>query len=66
MRSYKEIIKDDTFKTTDEYFVDTKVFKMCWGCETKYKSGHMVWDATKLRRIFLCEDCFSKLKEGTL
>jgi len=63
MRSYKEIIKGDTFKTTDEYFVDTKVFKMCWGCETKHKSGHMVWDNTKMRRIFLCEDCFAKLKD---
>ena len=63
MKSYKEIIKDDTFKTGDEYFVDTKEYKMCWGCETKHKSGHMVWDATKLRRIFLCEDCFAKLKD---
>ena len=66
MKSYKEIIKGDTFKTTDEYFVDTKVFKMCWGCETKHKSGHMVWDITKMRRIFLCEDCFTKLKDGAL
>ena len=62
MISYKEIIKDDTFDPKDEYFVDTKVFKMCWGCEKKYKSGHMVRDATKKRRIFFCEDCFAKIK----
>ena len=61
--SYKEIIKDDNFHMDNEYFVDTKVYKMCWGCETKHKSGHMVWNATKLRRFFLCEDCFKKLKE---
>lgn len=62
MRSYKEIIKDDTFKPEDDYFVDTALTKMCWGCETKHKSGHMVYDATKMRRIFFCEDCFTKLK----
>jgi hypothetical protein len=63
LRSYKEIIQDDNFHVDDVYFVDSKVFKMCWGCEKKYKSGHMVWDATKFRRIFFCEDCFSKLKQ---
>jgi len=63
VKTYTEIIKDDTFHATDEYSVDTKVFKMCWGCETKHKSGHMVWDASKFRRIFLCEECFKKLKE---
>ncbi|MFX1316635.1 MAG: hypothetical protein ACFE9T_12280 [Promethearchaeota archaeon] len=63
MRSYKEIIKNDTFNKTDEYFVDTKVFKMCWSCERKHKSGHMVWDTTKIRRIFFCEDCFKKLMD---
>jgi len=63
MKSYKEIIKDDTFNTTNEYFVDTNVFKMCWGCETKHKSGHMVWDASKFRRFFFCEECFKKLKD---
>ncbi|MFX1313099.1 MAG: hypothetical protein ACFFHD_10885 [Promethearchaeota archaeon] len=62
LKSYKEIIKDDVFKTEDEYFVDTKLFKLCWGCEMKHKSGHMVWDITKNRRIFFCEDCFAKLK----
>ena len=61
LKSYKEIIKDDTFNKADEYLVDTKVPKMCWGCETKHKSGHMVWDSTKTRRIFFCEDCFKKL-----
>ncbi|MFX1279174.1 MAG: hypothetical protein ACFFA3_07135 [Promethearchaeota archaeon] len=61
MKSYKEIIKDDTFKTDDNYFVDAKVSKMCWGCETKHKSGYMVWNSTKLRRIFFCKECFSKL-----
>ena len=62
LKSYKEIIKDDVFKTENEYFVDTKLLKMCWGCEMKHKSGHMVWDTTKMRRIFFCEDCFAKLK----
>ena len=57
-----EIIKDDNFNMEDEYFVDTQKTKMCWGCETKHKSGHMVWNATKLRRIFLCEECFKKFK----
>jgi len=61
LKSYKEIIKDDTFKTGDEYHIDTNVFKMCWGCERKHKAGYMVWDATKLRRIFFCEECFGKL-----
>ncbi|MFX1389979.1 MAG: hypothetical protein ACFE9Z_07960 [Promethearchaeota archaeon] len=61
MKSYKEIIKNDTFKIDDNNFVDTKVPKMCWGCETKHNSGYMVWDATKLRRIFFCENCFTKL-----
>jgi len=63
LKSYKEIIQDDNFKTADEYFVDTKVYKMCWGCEKKHKSGHMVWNASKIRRIFFCEDCFAKLKD---
>ena len=61
MKSYKEIIHNDIFHIDDEYTVDTKVFKMCWGCEKKFKTGHMVWDASKFRRIFFCEDCFSKL-----
>ena len=60
--SYKEMIKEDTFHPSDEYFVNTKVYKMCWGCESKHKSGHMVWDATKLRKFFLCEECFKKLE----
>ena len=63
MKSYTEIIKDDIFNPNDEYTVDTKLFKVCWGCETKHKSGHMVWDSSKLRRIFFCEDCFEKLKK---
>lgn len=61
MRSYKEIIKNDTFHTDDNHFVNTNVLKMCWGCESKHKSGYMVWNATKLRRIFFCEDCFDRL-----
>ncbi|MFX1409424.1 MAG: hypothetical protein ACFFA6_03670 [Promethearchaeota archaeon] len=63
MKSYKEIIKNDTFNKTDEYFVDTKLAKMCWGCEKKHKSGHMVWNNSKIRRIFFCEDCFKKLMD---
>ncbi|MFX1493200.1 MAG: hypothetical protein ACFFBZ_02855 [Promethearchaeota archaeon] len=62
MKSYKEIIKNDVFKTEDEYVIDTNLSKMCWACEMKHKSGHMVWDSTKMRRIFFCENCFTKLK----
>jgi hypothetical protein len=62
MRSYREIIQSDNFHFDDEYIVDTNLMKMCWGCEKKYKKGHMVWDASKFRRIFFCEDCFSKLR----
>ena len=61
MKSYQEIIKDDVFNTGDSYFVDTKVGKMCWGCEKKHTSGYMVWDSTKMRRIFFCKECFEKL-----
>ncbi|NVM44974.1 MAG: hypothetical protein HWN79_08660 [Candidatus Lokiarchaeota archaeon] len=64
MRSYKEIIKDDVFKADDEYLVQTNAYKMCWGCETKHKSGHMVYDASKMRRIFFCEDCFVKVRDN--
>ncbi|MFX1379951.1 MAG: hypothetical protein ACFFA4_12750 [Promethearchaeota archaeon] len=63
MKSYKEIIKDDNFNVLDEYSIDTKLYKMCWGCELKSRAGHMVWDATKIRRIFFCNECFSKLKK---
>ena len=63
MKSYKEIIKDDIFHPKDEYLVDTDKYKMCWGCETKHTSGHMVWDASKMRRIFFCDECYNKLKE---
>jgi hypothetical protein len=62
MVSYKEIIKGDNFDVNKEYLVDTELYKMCWGCETKHKMGHMVWDNTKTRRFFFCEDCFNKLK----
>jgi hypothetical protein len=61
MISYKEIIKNDTFHIADNYFVNTNVLKMCWGCESKHKSGYMVWNASKMRRIFFCEDCFDRL-----
>jgi hypothetical protein len=63
MKTFSDIIKDNVFNVSDEYVVDTKVDKMCWGCETKHKSGHMVWDSTKFRRIFFCEECFKKLKD---
>jgi len=61
MKSYREIIENDAFDANNEYLVDTKKLKMCWGCETKHLVGHMVWDNTKLRRIFFCESCFKKL-----
>lgn len=61
MGPYHEIIKDDVFKFDDKFSVDTDVNKMCWNCETKKKTGYMVWDSDKLRRFFICEDCFSKL-----
>ena len=64
MRTYREIIKDDIFRVNDEYLVDTNEYKMCWGCETKHKSGHMVYDSSKMRRIFFCENCFVKMKNG--
>ncbi len=63
LKSYQELIKGDTFNESDEYFVDANLFKMCWGCETKHKSGHMVWDVTKMRRIFFCEECFKSMKK---
>ena len=62
MVSYKEIIKGDSFDVNNQHLVDTDLYKLCWGCETKNKTGHMVWDNTKLRRFFFCEDCFNKLK----
>ncbi len=62
MRSYKELIKDDTFRTEDEYFEETVLTKMCWSCETNHKSGHKVYDTSKMRRIFFCEECYTKLK----
>jgi hypothetical protein len=65
MKSYSEIIKDDIFRVDDEYMVKTNEYKMCWGCETKHKSGHMVYDASKMRRIFFCENCFTKLKNDS-
>lgn len=61
MISYKEMIKDDKFNSMDEYSVESGVSIMCWGCESKHKSGHMVWNTTKMRRIFFCDDCFNKL-----
>lgn len=62
MIGYKERIKDDNFDWNAEYLVNTDIYKMCWSCETKHKSGHMVWDSTKMRRFFFCEECFKKLK----
>ena len=62
MVSYMEIIKGDKFDVNNEYLVDTALYKLCWGCETKHKTGHMVWDNTKLRRFFFCEECFNNLK----
>ena len=57
-----EIIKDDVFRLDDVYVVDTKFPKLCWGCETKQNFGYMVYDTSKMRRIFFCENCFTKLK----
>ena len=65
LKSYIEIIKDNNFKLDDEYLVNTDAYKMCWGCETKHKSGHMVYDATRMRRIFFCENCFMKMRNGS-
>lgn len=62
MRSYKEIIKDDVFDAADVYRVDTSIDKACWSCEKKHKSGYMVKDTTRMRRIFMCQDCYDKLK----
>ena len=61
MTGYKEFIKDDVFDPKDDYYVDTDIYKMCWGCETKHKSGHMVRNVSRMRKIFFCEDCFKKL-----
>ena len=61
MISYKNIIKDDTFDVKNKYFVETNLPKLCWSCETKHNAGYMVWDSTKLRRIFFCEECVKKL-----
>ncbi|MFW9879844.1 MAG: hypothetical protein ACFFG0_42770 [Candidatus Thorarchaeota archaeon] len=55
-------MKNDNFDVGNEYSVDFILSKICWDCETKHMSGHMVWDATKTRNIFLCENCFNKLK----
>lgn len=62
MASYMEIIKDDHFDMEDKYRVDTDINKCCWGCEKACKTGYMVWDTTKTRRIFFCEDCLNKMK----
>ncbi len=50
------------FRTEDEYFEDTVLTKMCWSYVMKHKSGHTVYDATKMRRLFFCEECYIKLK----
>lgn len=63
MKSYYELIKDDNFDTKNEYVIDTDVYKLCWGCEKKSKSGHMVWNTSKTRRIFFCDECFNNLKD---
>ncbi|MBD3255946.1 MAG: hypothetical protein GF383_12690 [Candidatus Lokiarchaeota archaeon] len=63
LKSYMEIIKDDDFDVKSEYSVSTDIDKMCWGCETKHKSGHMVWDSTQMRRFFFCDECFENLKK---
>ncbi|MBD3195874.1 MAG: hypothetical protein GF317_12505 [Candidatus Lokiarchaeota archaeon] len=61
MKSYPEIIKGDSFDTSTTYRVDTEVTKMCWGCEKKNTTGYMVYDTSKMRSIFFCEDCYNKL-----
>lgn len=55
------MIKTDIFDKKDSYAVDTNITKMCWSCETKNKSGYMVKDISKNRRIFFCQDCYNKL-----
>jgi hypothetical protein len=63
LKSYQEIIRDDDFHVDDQHAVETNLYKLCWGCEKKYKAGHMVWDASKFRRIFFCEECFLNLQK---
>lgn len=60
-----EIIEGDKFDKKSKWRTDTDVDKMCWGCEKKHKSGYLVYDTTKTRRIFFCEDCFEKIVEGS-
>jgi hypothetical protein len=62
MKSYAEIIKDDKFDLNDKYRVNTDIKKCCWGCEKGCEDGYMVWDTTKTRRIFFCQDCLDNLK----
>ena len=62
MKSYQEIIRGDIFKKKDSYFVDTAVNKMCWGCESMHTAGFMVFNASKNRRIFFCQNCYDKLE----
>lgn len=62
MRSYQELIKDDKFDLKDEYSVNTDISKCCWNCEKGSKNGRMVWNNTKTRRIFFCENCFEEMK----
>jgi hypothetical protein len=61
MIGYKELIAEDNFDKKDVYFVEGNLTKMCWGCETKHKTGYMVKDVSKGRRIFFCKECFDNL-----
>ncbi len=61
MISYKELIKGDNFDKDDAYLVEGNFTKMCWGCETTHKTGYMVKDISKGRRIFFCQECYEKI-----
>jgi hypothetical protein len=64
MASYMEIIEGDKFDKSSAWRTDTDIVKMCWGCETKHTSGYLVYDTSKTRRIFFCEDCYKRIVEG--
>ncbi|MGV9172340.1 MAG: hypothetical protein ACOC44_17960 [Promethearchaeia archaeon] len=59
--SYPEIIEGDKFDKKTKWRTNTDVVKMCWGCEKKFTTGFLVYNTSKGRRFFLCEDCYKKI-----